>query len=125
MQYYDAMQCSDAILRCNIAMQYCSAVIGNSSSGIIEAASFRAPVINIGNRQKGREQSANILNCDNDKDAIAKAIYTVQDEEFLAKVKNAENIYGQGNAANKIINTLQSVSLKNLVIKPFYLTGDQ
>ncbi len=85
------------------AMQYCQYMLGNSSSGIIEGASFNKYVINIGDRQKGREAGENVLHC------------PVQQEAILAckeKVKalppyNGYNIYGIGNAAETIIKVLK------------------
>lgn len=103
------------------AIKNAAAVIGNSSSGIIEAASFKTPVINIGNRQKGREQSDNILNCNNETVEILSAIQEVQSDVFLQRAQAADNIYGQGNVADKIIDTIRSVNLKNIIVKSFHM----
>lgn len=103
------------------AMKCASAIIGNSSSGIIEAASFGVPVVNVGNRQKGREQSGNIINCAAVEAEIFAAIEKAQSSEFIAQVKQAVNVYGQSNAADKIINTMRVVCLKNITHKSFHL----
>ena len=84
-------------------MQHCSFLIGNTSSGIIEAASFGKYVINVGDRQLGREGSANVFHCPVQKDAILAVVYKI--EELPAFT--GENIYGAGNSANKIIAALK------------------
>lgn len=98
-------------LRYLSTMKYIDILIGNTSSGIIEAASFQKPVVNIGNRQKGRLQSANVIDCDitSLKDAINYAFSS----KFIHKCKNIENIYGKGNAAEIIVEKLQNEKLSN------------
>jgi GDP/UDP-N,N'-diacetylbacillosamine 2-epimerase (hydrolysing) len=81
-------------------------VLGNSSSGIVEAASFSKYVINLGNRQLGREVGDNVINCKIDKEEISMAIEEVQK---LPKL-NDENIYGDGNASVKIYEVLKKIS---------------
>lgn len=81
-------------------------VLGNSSSGIVEAASFSKYVINLGNRQLGRETGDNVINSKIDKDEISKAIKRVQK---LPKLDN-KNIYGDGNASIKIYEVLKRIS---------------
>jgi GDP/UDP-N,N'-diacetylbacillosamine 2-epimerase (hydrolysing) len=86
------------------AMHYSKMLIGNTSSGIIEAASFEKYVINVGNRQEGRSQSRNIINTLFKKEAIIDAV-----EEILKFNKfNGENVYYKRGAASKIINILKS-----------------
>ncbi len=85
------------------ALQYASAVIGNSSSGIIETPSFCVPTVNIGDRQKGRIQAKNILNCVPEKDAICGAVAKALSEEFRAYVKDTVNPYGDGEVSGKIL----------------------
>lgn len=89
------------------AMTACDFVIGNSSSGIIEAASFGKYVINIGDRQKGRDTGENVIHC------LAITEYI---DENIRKIKslpplNKLNIYGNGNAAVKIVDVINSISL--------------
>ena len=94
-------------LRYYNAMKYCSMVIGNSSSGIIEAPSFKVPTINIGNRQKGRIQAKSIINCTADKESIINSINKGLTTEFNEKIKNVINPYEGGESSLKIINIIK------------------
>jgi UDP-hydrolysing UDP-N-acetyl-D-glucosamine 2-epimerase len=87
------------------AMKYVDILLGNTSSGIIEAASFYKPVVNIGDRQKGRMQSGNVIQSDIDtlKDSISMAL----GKTFIEKCKSIQNIYGTGYAADIIVKTLE------------------
>lgn len=85
-------------------LHYCDFVLGNSSSGIIEAASFGKYVINIGKRQLGRDSGVNVIHCEIDKDAIIRSIHNLSELPVLSKM----NIYGDGNTADKIISVLKS-----------------
>ena len=85
-------------------MNICDVVMGNSSSGIIEAASFNKPVINIGNRQKGRMKGLNVI--DSSYKEIEKSYYLSQSKDFLKSMGNIKNPYGDGNAAERITNIL-------------------
>ena len=78
-------------------------MIWNSSSGIIEAASFNKPVINIGSRQSGRLKGDNILDCSYDN--IEKTIKTALSKKFLKRCIQQKNIYGDGKAAERIVKT--------------------
>ncbi len=84
-------------------MKYIDILIGNTSSGILEAASFKKPVVNIGDRQNGRLQSGNVIDCDIDSldESIKKA--------FDLNLDHVKNIYGTGFASEKIIEVLESV----------------
>lgn len=90
------------------ALKYARIVIGNSSSGLIEAPSFGIPTINIGDRQKGRIQSESIVNCEPIKENIVNAINVAMGEEFVSKSKRAKNPYGDGNTSSKIVNTIKA-----------------
>jgi len=94
------------------AMKRLDFVIGNTSSGIIEAASFQKPVINIGSRQKGRLQSGNVINCEilQLKDGIKK----ITSNEFCKKVGDLKNIYGVGSASEKIVKILEFTKISTL-----------
>lgn len=105
------------------AMRNARAVVGNSSSGIIEAASFKTPVVNIGNRQKGREQSANIINCGNGVDDIVEAIETATSGDFRKKMEGVINVYGDGDAAEKIIAVLRDFPASDMLEKKFCLVA--
>lgn len=81
-------------------------VIGNSSSGVLEAASFHVPVVNIGQRQSGRESAGNVLDCDHDDEAIAVSIGRALSAEFLETSRRATNPYGDGQAASRIADVV-------------------
>lgn len=86
-------------------MKYCYAVVGNSSSGIVEAASYRKYVINIGDRQKGRDRGRNVIDVPINSDKICKAILRVIKLPML----NKKNIFGDGNTAEKIIKVIEKI----------------
>lgn len=94
-------------------------MIGNSSSGIIEAPSFKIPVINIGTRQQGRERSDNIIDIKPEKEKILKAIdFCLHDKNFREKLSKCENKFGDGYAAQRIVNILKSVEIgEKLILK--------
>lgn len=88
-------------------LKHCAFVLGNSSSGIIEAASFGKYVINIGDRQLGRETGSNVIHCPINKTAILNAIEKIA----AAPAIGSGNIYGNGNTADKIIAALKTIEL--------------
>ena len=93
-------------------LRKCSFIIGNSSSGIHEAATYKKPVINIGTRQNKRLKSVNILNADYKYQDIKKKINTcLKNESFLRKVKKVKNPYGEGNSAKKIVRIIKKLDL--------------
>lgn len=89
------------------AMSMANMVIGNSSSGIIESPSFHVPVVNIGDRQKGRIQANNIINCTTDCIAISNAIKKCLDMDFVKEIRNTVNPYGDGNVSLKIVERIK------------------
>jgi UDP-N-acetylglucosamine 2-epimerase (non-hydrolysing)/GDP/UDP-N,N'-diacetylbacillosamine 2-epimerase (hydrolysing) len=93
------------------------AVIGNSSSGIMEAASFALPVVNVGIRQQGRERARNIIDVPADTAAITAALKRALTPAFRKKLHGMTNPYGNGTAAATIANVLTTVPLENLLIK--------
>jgi len=93
-------------------------MLGNSSSGIIEAPSFKIPVINIGSRQQGRQRSANILDIQPEKNKIIRAIdFSLHDKEFLQKVHSCKNQFGNGNAAQYMIKIFKEIPLDEKLIQ--------
>lgn len=93
-------------------------MIGNSSSGIIEAPSFKLPVINIGSRQQGRTRSANILDIQPEKNKIIQTIdFALHNKRFMHKVHTCKNQFGQGNATQKIIKILKEIPLDEKLIQ--------
>jgi GDP/UDP-N,N'-diacetylbacillosamine 2-epimerase (hydrolysing) len=87
------------------AMKYCTFLLGNTSSGIIEAASFGKYVINLGHRQKGRSAGNNVIHTHIDADSILKAVNQVENSESLGN----QNIYFNNGAAAQIIKILKQV----------------
>jgi GDP/UDP-N,N'-diacetylbacillosamine 2-epimerase (hydrolysing) len=106
-------------LRYLSAIQYMDAVIGNSSSGIIEVPAFNVPTVNIGDRQKGRKTGSTIFNCQPYKDDISKALNKAFefDKNMIWK-----HPYGDGNTSEKIFKILKSTKNINLK-KRFYDIG--
>ncbi len=94
-------------LRYLSAMKHVDLLIGNSSSGIIEAASFKKPVVNIGTRQKGRIQSGNVFDCNIQ--SLKQTIKYALSDQFIDKCSSVINIYGAGKAAKIIVNNLEAV----------------
>tara|TARA_Y100001958_G_C21247687_1_gene579350 strand:+ start:5940 stop:7079 length:1140 start_codon:yes stop_codon:yes gene_type:complete len=88
-------------------------LLGNSSSGVHEAASFKVPVVNIGSRQSGRYKPGNVINVNYNKKEIAKAIKKVNSKSFYKKIKKIKNPYGDGKSALKIIKIIKKLNLKN------------
>jgi len=91
------------------AMKHLDFVIGNTSSGIIEAASFQKPVINIGSRQKGRLQSANVINSTIEK--LEDSIFQAVSDSFIEHCNDVVNIYGEGGASHHIVTSLENQNL--------------
>jgi GDP/UDP-N,N'-diacetylbacillosamine 2-epimerase (hydrolysing) len=111
---------SMGVLRYLSAMQFVAAVVGNSSSGIVEAPSFRVPTINIGNRQKGRIQAKSIINADCNQAQLESAFKLSKDLQFIDSLKTVVNPYGQGNAASQIVDVLKKSHFKPFQTKPFF-----
>jgi UDP-N-acetylglucosamine 2-epimerase (non-hydrolysing)/GDP/UDP-N,N'-diacetylbacillosamine 2-epimerase (hydrolysing) len=83
-----------------------NAIVGNSSSGMIEAASFHLPSVNIGTRQAGRIIAANVLNVSYDEGRIARAIHVALSERFRARLRALKNPYGDGHTAERVVSVL-------------------
>jgi UDP-N-acetyl-D-glucosamine 2-epimerase, UDP-hydrolysing len=102
------------------ALQYMDAVVGNSSSGLTEAPSFKIATINIGDRQKGRIKASSVIDCKPDKNSILKAFSRLYACEFQQNLKNIVNPYGDGCASKKIIEIIKKVDLSIILKKSFY-----
>jgi UDP-hydrolysing UDP-N-acetyl-D-glucosamine 2-epimerase len=101
-------------------MSIAAAMVGNSSSGIIEAASFRLPVVNVGGRQQGRVRAANVIDSSYDKDDILRAIRSAISDDFREQLRELRNPYGDGHAAAAILDTLSTIPLDgDMVVKLF------
>jgi GDP/UDP-N,N'-diacetylbacillosamine 2-epimerase (hydrolysing) len=93
-------------------------MLGNSSSGIIEAPSFKIPVINIGTRQQGRNRSANIIDVEPKKISILRAVtYALHNKGFAKKAKQTKNKFGDGHAAQKIVTILKHIKIDEQLIQ--------
>ncbi|MGO9776663.1 MAG: UDP-N-acetylglucosamine 2-epimerase [Terracidiphilus sp.] len=93
------------------------AMVGNSSSGIMEAASFALPTVNVGMRQQGRERARNVIDAPAETAAILSAIVQALSPEFRESLRGMVNPYGDGNAAAAIARVLTTVPLDGLLIK--------
>jgi len=107
-------------LRYLSTMKLVDAVVGNSSSGIIEAPSFGIGTINIGKRQAGRLRAASVIDCDATETEITKAFKKLYSPAFQKKLPTIRNPYGTGGAAEKILSVLREIDLNGLIIKKFY-----
>jgi GDP/UDP-N,N'-diacetylbacillosamine 2-epimerase (hydrolysing) len=107
-------------LRYLSALQYVDAMVGNSSSGLAEAPSFKIGTINIGDRQKGRIMADSIITITPDKDAIKDAFEQLYSNEFQTLLSQTTNPYGNGGASEKIVDVLRNVELENILKKSFY-----
>lgn len=104
------------------AIKYSAMVLGNSSSGLVEAPSFRVPTINIGDRQKGRIQAESVINCKPTFEEIEKAMELALSEEFKEKTRNTVNPYGDGNTSDRIVEVVSRFLLEDKIDlkKKFY-----
>jgi UDP-hydrolysing UDP-N-acetyl-D-glucosamine 2-epimerase len=99
-------------------LRWVEAMIGNSSSGIMETASFALPTVNVGLRQQGRERPANVLDAEADAEAIAARVAQARSAEFRASLAGMTNPYGDGHAAERIVEALTTVKLgRDLLMK--------
>ena len=94
-----------------------SVLLGNSSSGIMEAASFALPVVNVGMRQLGRERGPNILDAEATVDSILAQVARSRQPAFRESLRTLTNIYGDGHAAERIVGVLSSTPLEGLLHK--------
>lgn len=101
-------------------MAISAVMVGNSSSGIIEAASFNLPVVNIGNRQKGRVRGANVIDVGYAREEIVEGIEKALRADFRAILSGMSNPYGDGTASDQIVARLKEVPLDHrLLVKQF------
>jgi|HubBroStandDraft_6_1064221.scaffolds.fasta_scaffold84082_2 UDP-hydrolysing UDP-N-acetyl-D-glucosamine 2-epimerase len=107
LRYLSLLDCADAVL-------------GNSSSALIEAPSFRLPVVNVGERQRGRMMAANILNAPPERAAVGDALRKALDSAFRRSLEELENPHDQGNAAEHILAVLGELALEDLSHKRFF-----
>jgi UDP-hydrolysing UDP-N-acetyl-D-glucosamine 2-epimerase len=107
-------------LRYLSAMKHCVAVVGNSSSGIIEAPALGVGVVNIGDRQKGRVQADSVINCAPERGEIAQALARAITPEYQETAARVTNPYGSAGASEKIAKVAATIPLASLARKSFY-----
>ena len=110
---------ADTFLNYLSTMQFVDGVVGNSSSGLAEAPTFRIGTINIGDRQKGRLKAKSVIDCKPIKNSIQKAFDTLYSVKFRKILETVENPYGEGGAAQKIINVLKNEDIPEELKKLF------
>jgi UDP-N-acetylglucosamine 2-epimerase len=98
-------------------MRHVAALVGNSSSGIIEAASFGLPVVNVGDRQLGRIRGANVIDVAGCKEVIYAGIQQAMDPEFRRIAADVSNPYDKGNASEIIVPVLKDVPLDSTLLR--------
>jgi UDP-hydrolysing UDP-N-acetyl-D-glucosamine 2-epimerase len=98
-------------------MAVACAMVGNSSSGLIEAPSFQLPVVNVGTRQEGRLRAGNVIDVGSTRDEIVRGLRQVLDPGFRAVLKTLINPYGNGHAAETIVRTLRTVALDDRLLR--------
>jgi UDP-N-acetylglucosamine 2-epimerase (non-hydrolysing)/GDP/UDP-N,N'-diacetylbacillosamine 2-epimerase (hydrolysing) len=102
------------------AMKIMDLVIGNSSSGIIEAPALKRPSINIGNRQTGRLKAASIIDCTENSQSIISAIKKALSHEFQIMLPGVSSLYGCGHTSAQIKEFLKTVDIDTVLMKKFY-----
>jgi len=107
------------------ALQFMDGVVGNSSSGLLEAPSFKIGTIDIGDRQKGRIKTNSVISCLSKKESISQSLNNLYSKDFQDILKNTKNPYGSGGASKKILNIVKHTDLDGILKKSFYnLTSD-
>lgn len=100
------------------AVKYCKAVIGNSSSGIIEVPSFGVPTVNIGDRQKGRIRAESVIDADTNAEGIFQAMKTAFSDEIMVVCKHVKNPYEKKDTSEQIVKLIKSeVLFANVELK--------
>lgn len=100
-------------------LKIADAVVGNSSSGLIEAPALRVPTVNIGDRQKGRLRAASVVDCAPTKEAIDAALRKAIDPRFRTQLPENPSLYGVGDAARRIKDVLKTADLRGITKKHF------
>lgn len=107
-------------LRYLSALKHVDGVVGNSSSGLLEAPSFKTGTINIGDRQKGRIQAESVINAQPNYSSIFEAFETLFSNKFQEELGQVENPYGNNNPSSQIIGVLKEYDLEGALKKSFY-----
>lgn len=101
-------------------MKYCAAVVGNSSSGILETPSFHIPTLNIGSRQDGRLAAESVYYCGTSKDAISDGLTHILSQEFREQAAKVDNPYEKEGTAQAVFDVLSTYPLEGIIKKEFY-----
>lgn len=107
-------------LRYLSCLRHVDGVVGNSSSGLIEAPSFGIGTIDIGERQRGRLRAESVIDCDPDRKSIAAALQRLYSPGFQSTLKTVRNPYGDGNASEKVVQVLRDYPLESILKKSFH-----
>ncbi len=115
---------SDAVLVASLGtaayfslLRIAAAMVGNSSSGILEAPSFELPVVNVGERQAGRDRAANVIDVNPERGAIADGIARALSPAFRERLRGLENPYGDGHAARRIVDVVRSIPFDQALLR--------
>ena len=120
-QHHNAhVYCSLGQLRYLSCIAQVDGVVGNSSSGLLEVPSFGKGTINIGDRQRGRLQSASVINSTPDKKSITSALNKLYSADFQVSLSKVRNPYGEGGASEKIVTTIKNCAIDGIAKKAFY-----
>jgi len=107
-------------LRYLSCLRHVNAVVGNSSSGLAEAPSFRIGTINIGDRQRGRLKAKSVIDCEPNQQSIQKAFERLYSNAFQEQLASVRNPYGEGGASEKIVRVLEKLPFEDILKKKFY-----
>ena len=107
-------------LRFLSTLKFIDGIVGNSSSGLTEAPSFKIGTINLGDRQKGRLKAKSVIDSNFEKKNILKSIKTLYTKSFQRNLSSVVNPYGNPGASKKILKTIKEISLENILKKKFY-----
>lgn len=106
-------------------MKHFDGVVGNSSSGLLEAPALKTGTVNIGERQRGRLRALSVIDCEPTSASISKAISRLFSNEFSQVLKDVRNPYGEGGASERIVRELETRSVDGILKKRFYDVGDK
>jgi len=107
-------------LRYLSALRHMDMVLGNSSSGLTEAPSFKIATVDIGDRQKGRIKAESVISCRPEKDSIHEALTKAFSNDFQGKLKEVKNPYGEGGASEKVVEIIKNFDYTNILKKKFF-----
>lgn len=105
-------------------LKQAAAIVGNSSSGLLEAPTYHTPAVNIGDRQAGRLKAESVIECEPIRDSITAAIQQAVSTQFRTRCSNAESPYGNGGAAKKIVDVIKAVKIDEQTVKKGFVDVD-